>query len=212
MNPVLSRLIGAADWLRGVDVAAALIDSRGRLVERNSSFGDYSLNELPIPFLAGRNTYQMSGMLFPWTVIGRYCSISRAVDIGVPPPPQGRAFATGDRSTAMTSGAPSPELDDPITVIGCDVWLGAMSCILAGVRIGHGAVIGGGAVVTEDVPPYAIIGGNPARLIRYRFPEDLITRLLASQWWMLPADLVSRLPKNDIETSLRIARGYRPRV
>lgn len=72
--------------------------------------------------------------------------------------------------------------DDPGVVIEDDVWIGTRAIILAGVRIGHGAVVGAGAVVTNSVPPYAIVGGNPARVIRMRFgPEEIVEheRLLA---------------------------------
>ncbi len=71
------------------------------------------------------------------------------------------------------------------TRIGADVWIGEGVYIKAGVTVGTGAVIGMGAVVTRDVAPYAIVGGNPARLIRYRFAKEMCDRLLASRWWEL---------------------------
>ena len=64
-----------------------------------------------------------------------------------------------------------------ITNIGNDVWIGYRACIKAGVTIGDGAIVGMGAVVTRDVPAYAIVGGNPAKIIRYRFSDDLINDL-----------------------------------
>jgi acetyltransferase-like isoleucine patch superfamily enzyme len=69
--------------------------------------------------------------------------------------------------------------------IGNDVWIGRSAIVLPGVDIGHGAVVGAGAVVTKSVPPYAIVAGNPARLIRYRFSEAVVQRLLAAAWWDL---------------------------
>lgn len=70
------------------------------------------------------------------------------------------------------------------TEIGSDVWIGHSAIILPGCkRVGHGAIIGAGAIVTKDVPDYAIVAGNPARVIKYRFSEDIIARLLAEQWW-----------------------------
>lgn len=73
------------------------------------------------------------------------------------------------------------EFDD--VVIGNDVWIGARAVILDGVAIGDGAIVAAGAVVTKDVLPYAIVGGVPARVIRYRFNEDQIKKLLELTWW-----------------------------
>lgn len=69
------------------------------------------------------------------------------------------------------------------TVIGDDVWIGAEAMVMPGIRIGHGAVIGARAVVTRDVEPYAIVAGNPAKVIRHRFGEADRAMLLAMQWW-----------------------------
>jgi virginiamycin A acetyltransferase len=77
----------------------------------------------------------------------------------------------------------------PIT-IGSDVWIGTKSIILSGVTIGHGAIIAAGSVVTKDVPPYAIVGGNPARLIKYRFASDIIEDLLKLSWWDWPFEKI----------------------
>ena len=68
-------------------------------------------------------------------------------------------------------------------IIGNDVWIGAKVTILGGVKIGDGAVIAAGAVVTKDVPPYAIVGGIPAKLIRYRYDQDVIDMLMSFKWW-----------------------------
>ena len=69
------------------------------------------------------------------------------------------------------------------TVIGNDVWIGYGAIIMPAVHVGDGAIIGTGAVVTRSVPPYAIVGGNPAAVIRYRFESAVIDRLLALRWW-----------------------------
>lgn len=68
-------------------------------------------------------------------------------------------------------------------IIGNDVWIGARAILLDGVVVGNGAIIGAGAVVTRDVPPYAIVGGVPAKMIRYRFTPGQIDSLEASKWW-----------------------------
>ena len=69
------------------------------------------------------------------------------------------------------------------TIIGDDVWIGHQALIMPGVTIGPGAIIGSGSVVTKDVAPYTIVAGNPAKIIRKRFDEDTIHKLLAIQWW-----------------------------
>lgn len=74
------------------------------------------------------------------------------------------------------------------TVIGNDVWIGSEAMIMPGITVGHGAVIGSRALVTKDVEPYAIVGGNPAKPIKKRFADDDIALLLEMQWWDWPED------------------------
>lgn len=74
------------------------------------------------------------------------------------------------------------------TVIGNDVWIGSEAIVMPGIRIGDGAVIGTRALVTRDVEPYAIVGGNPAKVIRKRFADSHVALLLEMQWWDWPED------------------------
>ncbi|WP_433758026.1 CatB-related O-acetyltransferase [Nocardia sp. CA-135398] len=77
------------------------------------------------------------------------------------------------------------------TVVGNDVWIGYSVTVMPGVRIGHGAIVGAGSVVTADVPDYGIVGGNPAALIRHRYSAADIDRLLALAWWDWPIEHVN---------------------
>lgn len=80
--------------------------------------------------------------------------------------------------------------------IGNDVWIGCNATIMAGVTIGDGAIIAANATVTTDVPPYTIVGGNPAREIKKRFPEEVIRKLLEIQWWHWPIEKITRNVKH----------------
>lgn len=131
-------------------------------------------------------------------IIGRYCAIAsgtRFLMAGAEHPTMGVstfpftmfggqwAERTLDIITAM------PSRGD--TIVGNDVWFGYQSVVMPGVRIGDGAIIAAGAVVTADVPPYTIVGGNPAREIRRRFDDADVDRLRRAAWWDWPADLVT---------------------
>lgn len=83
--------------------------------------------------------------------------------------------------------------------IGNDVWIGAHCTILAGTTIGNGAVVAGGANVVSDIPPYAVYGGNPARLIKYRFPEEICARLVALEWWNIAPTMLRQFNMYDPE-------------
>jgi acetyltransferase-like isoleucine patch superfamily enzyme len=99
-------------------------------------------------------------------------------------------------------------IDRGVTSIGNDVWLGLRSNIMSGVQVGHGAVIAAGAVVTRNVPPYAMVAGNPARLIRYRFSEEIRQRLLTVTWWDWSEPKLHAFQRwfmSDVETFLRHA-------
>lgn len=78
------------------------------------------------------------------------------------------------------------------TVVGNDVWFGYHAMVMPGVRIGNGAIIASGSVVVNDVPEYSIVGGNPARVIRHRFPEEEIARLVALAWWDWPLQHITK--------------------
>jgi len=92
----------------------------------------------------------------------------------------GSTFATEQMFEELKFAVPEKKLD---VEIGNDVWIGERAMIIGGVHIADGAVVLAGAVVTKDVPPYAIVGGVPAKIIRYRYDEETINFLLKIQWW-----------------------------
>ena len=76
--------------------------------------------------------------------------------------------------------------------IGSDVWIGSHVIVMGGVTIGDGAVVAAGSIVTKDVPPFAIVGGVPAKIIKFRFPSETIKRLLEIRWWDLPDEEITK--------------------
>ena len=117
--------------------------------------------------------------------IGRFCSIAYNVRIGLGAHPENwvssHAFAY-DNKYGFNNSANHFSYDGE-TVIGNDVWIGANATILAGVKVGDGAIIGAHALVTKDVEPYSIVIGTPAKRLRYRFDEETIKKLMTIKWW-----------------------------
>jgi|694.fasta_scaffold25152_8 virginiamycin A acetyltransferase len=130
-----------------------------------------------------------------FTSIGKNCSfvlsnhLMNLVTMS-PSPPNKHMFSHGKGNTSSYSRGD--------IVIGSDVWIGTGVIIMDGVRIGNGAVIAAGAVVTKNVEPYSIVGGNPAKIIKYRFSEDIIRKLEDLHIWELPD---AELEKLDLWTS-----------
>nr|WP_223242330.1 CatB-related O-acetyltransferase [Streptomyces sp. CBMA123] len=131
-------------------------------------------------------------------VIGKYCAVAtgtRFLMAGAAHP----AIGVSTFPFTMFGGSWTEQTLDIVTglpsrgdtVVGNDVWFGFGATVLPGVRIGDGAIIAAGAVVTADVEPYTIVGGNPARPIRRRFDDADIDRLLRAAWWDWPVELVT---------------------
>ena len=145
--------------------------------------------------------------------IGRYCSIAKGCSVlGIEHPTNWISTHTfafrkhyHDSLVAEFGRAPAipPFKSDLGKIeIGHDVWIGQDVKLRAGIKIGHGAIIASGAVVTKDVPPYAIYGGVSAKLIRYRFSDALIDRLLRMEWWRFHPSDFAGLPVDRPEEFL----------
>ena len=145
----------------------------------NSTMGDYSY--------VGRNSRIICAD------IGKFCSIAGGSVIGMgthtldkistSPIFTEAKNATTHSWTAMSTVNPYKRVK-----IGSDVWIGQRAMVMGGITIGDGAVIGAGAIVTKNVPPYAVVAGVPAKIIKYRFPQEQIDILMQHPWWNLPSE------------------------
>lgn len=165
--------------LKGVDVSKSYVDPTAK-VEPGSKLL-YSRFE--------RHSFCGYDCTFLHVDVGSFCSIASGVSVGGAHHPiefmsTSPVFLSHKDSVKSKFGR-HDYLPITRTTIGHDVWIGERAIIKAGVNIGHGSVVGMGSVVTKDVPPYSIVAGNPARLIRMRFPARVIEALLRMNWWNL---------------------------
>lgn len=141
----------------------------------------------------GRYTYINRHCYLPECEIGSFCSIAERVRVVMYSHPTdyvstSPAFYSTLRQCVKTFATKNYYNEErrivgKTVIIGNDVWIGDDARLMEGIRIGDGAIVAAGAVVTKDVPPYAIVGGVPAKIIRYRFNEAQIGELLSLQWW-----------------------------
>ena len=118
-------------------------------------------------------------------IIGKFCSISpdvRFITGGIHPLDWVSLFPIRDKMGLNIAYDGTPTSNGDITV-GNDVWIGTGATILSGIDIGHGAVILAGSIISKNVPPYAVVGGVPGKIIKYRFSAKEIERLLSTKWW-----------------------------
>ncbi len=160
--------------------------------------------------ILGNHTYVASHCKISHSKINNYCSIGQNISIGLYTHPSKNfvstypAFFSLNNLGCHESFVTKDSYDESprYTYIGSDVWIGNNVIIPGGVSVGAGAIIAAGSVVTKDVPPYAIVGGNPADLIRYRFFEEDIAFLLQTAWWNWSDDIISSIAEKfkDIST------------
>jgi acetyltransferase-like isoleucine patch superfamily enzyme len=147
--------------------------------------------------------------------LGRYCSVASGVAwmgqdhplnwVGTSPAfydTEHSVFRAFRRQNRVQTPVGDFTFPDGTVNIGNDVWIGDQAMIAPGVTIGDGAVIGARALVRKDVPPYAVVAGHPARIVRFRFSEDLIARLREAQWWRFTPAVVGPLPAAQPERFL----------
>lgn len=150
-------------------------------------------------------------------IIGKFCAIARGIEFVMNGANHRMASVTTYPFNIMGGGweAFTPSVEElPFkgdTVVGNDVWIGQDVTVMPGVRIGDGAVVAARSVVTRDVPAYAVVGGNPAKVIRMRFGEDVIERLVRLKWWDWPVERITEkmgaLCSGDVESALGEMEG-----
>lgn len=145
----------------------------------------------------GIHSYSGINMVSMYSTIGKFCSIAWNVSIGGADHDYTRMtqhsflYNSHDKIRPDNLDIAYDRFETPV-IIGNDVWIAAGAVITRGVNIGDGAVIGANAVVTKDIPPYAIAVGNPAKVIKYRFNEEIIELMLQLKWWDWEIDKIKK--------------------
>lgn len=227
--------ISQGEEIDGVDFYGCQIIGKGPVVELPVRFNQVTFNSCA--FVGGYTYIQKNSVLRYVTRIGRFCSIAANVVL----------YNENHRVEAVSTSAMFEGYIKSLShfykdididawmewtkrlnkkkrnkkntlIVGNDVWIGNGAKVLQGVTIGDGAVVGAGAVVTKDVPPYAVVGGVPAKIIKYRFSDEIIARLLELKWWeyspniLLGLDIIN--PSNEVLDQLeqRIKSGGYPKL
>ncbi len=169
------------------------IDNKTSIGSNCHVLGNTILNNCTIASYSyiGRNSLVQN------STIGAYCSIANDVFMGLGSHPK-EHFSTSPLFYRVRNTFNLSIIDcdlnfdecSPI-IIGNDVWIGARAIIMDGVTVGDGAIVAANAVVTKDVPPYAIVAGIPAKVLSYRFQQEKVDMLLSLKWWDLPIEEIN---------------------
>ena len=173
-------------------------------VHRDSTIGRFS-------FVNNRS------IVYRNVTIGRFTSVARNCEIGVAIHPTAtlsthsfQYSSAGFRKVEGYDDMPRFNHEEhPATSIGSDVWVGAQVIIKAGVRIGHGAVVGAHSTIIRDVPPFSVVVGSPGRIVRMRFKLDVIDSLIDTHWWDLQLHQIRELPFHDVPRCLQLLAAIR---
>lgn len=168
--------------LRGAAISGSSIDASSK-VESGSAVIDSTF---------GRHSFCGYDCTIVACDVGAFCSIASGVVIGGARHPIEYASTSpvflSHKDSVKKKYSRHVYSWSPRTRIGNDVWIGERALIKGGVTIGDGAVVGMGSIVTKDVPPYTIVAGNPAKIIRVRFAPEISEAMLRLRWWNLPDD------------------------
>lgn len=177
------------------------------ITRENIIVGDYTYYDDPLgPSRFEENVLYHFDFVGDKLIIGKFCAIARNVNFIM----NGANHSLSGFSTypfyIFKNGWEHaiPESNNAIrdTIVGNDVWIGYDATIMPGIKIGHGAIVASKAVVTKDVSPYSIVGGNPARVIRMRFDEETIKSLLSVEWWDWPVEKITKKLPEIISNNL----------
>ena len=183
-------------------------------VIRNSIFHDYArikdYAEL-IDSELGAYSYVSQNSIVNKTIVGKFCSIGHGTYVGLWEHNMAvstHSFYLYETSGDFVKGYKSFDKCAISTSVGNDVWLGANCVILKGCIIGDGAIVGAGSVVTRDVPPYGIAVGNPAKVVKYRFPPEEVAFLLKLQWWNASREVLQEMVNSQLFNDLDELKAY----
>ena len=213
-------------------------DYSNRLQIGEHLFFEKTLNMEPyVGLLSGTSIPHLGAFTYSWSslpsklIVGRYTSIAGGLRIPGPRHPiesvttspiaYDRNFCIVD--AAMKDAGKNKFQDVPIPqkslpIIGHDVWIGSDVVLMPGIKIGNGSIVAANAVVTKNVPAYAIVGGNPAKIIKYRFNDDIIKRFNRVKWWQYNFTELDNIPMkcpveflDNFEKNFENIKKWKPR-